>query len=168
MFGTEVQHSIRIPAESGLASKGLGGALGRSRGMAQGRSCCLRDFLFAMFGLLKESLHAAVSNDTGTENSLEEPGSFACGLMLPSRNAETVQLNAGQPGETQLQFGATCTPTRRLSNFFRHSWVSEDSSRWSDFLPPFFWTVQFLCPQVYMLKSARGSPACTPTLILLA
>ena len=48
-FGTEVQHSIRIPAEMKAASKGLGALWGEAEEYFKGRSCCLRDFLFAMF-----------------------------------------------------------------------------------------------------------------------
>ena len=48
-FGTEVQHGTRIPAEMKAESRGLGALWGEAKECFKGRSCYLREFIFAVF-----------------------------------------------------------------------------------------------------------------------
>ena len=119
-FGTEVQHSIRIPAEMKAESKGLGALWGEAEEYFKGRSCCLRDFIFAMFDT-SQGISPCCSeqwHEGHRELCWREPGSSPAVWCFALQECWTVRSNAGQPGETQLQFEAN------LHSHTRGGWVT--------------------------------------------
>lgn len=122
-FGTEVQHGIRIPAEMKAESRGLGMLWGEAEECFKGRSCCLRDFIFAMFDT-SQGVSPCCSeqwHEGHRELCWRLPGSSPAVWYFALQECWTVRSNAGQPGATQLQFEAN------LHFHTRGGWVNSFS-----------------------------------------
>ena len=150
VFGTEVQHDIRIPAEMKAESEGSGALWGEAEEYFKGRSCYLRDFIVDTVDTFQQVSPCCSEqwHEGHGEPCWREPGSSPAVWCFALQECWTVRSNAGQPGANQLQFEAN------LHSHTRRGWVHSFSILRSLKIPGDGLTV---CPHSSGLFSLQAS-----------